>query len=409
MSVYSVAANALSLSEARRPLRFLGGACKMWGALPMLCHAALAALATAPGAVAAAAVASPTAAASASSPTRMLLPSWSAPKPDGTRLQGYAKIRNLTDHVVYRPESTDEGLYNHAAMIMYHAGTITVSWKNAPSQEDTPGQRVLFSQTTDGVAWSKAEVLFPTMDSKQAPSAQFAGPFAVLNGRLYASASPAVIGDGDAQGAQFCQWPDGLDTRNCNCPGCGGKQPKGLLMLRQVQPGGVLGPVFWGTKFGPPHQYKDVAKAAGVKPLAEMDVQTQADVKALAASHGIPAGHFQPPCSSNDTGSGTLKCEACPNGCQIYSDSPKSSRLANERAYYPLPGGTADVQLFRAHSGTLWGSVRGNISAGQEGWSAVAETTIPNDNSNLNAGVLPGKAMAKAKPNHHCCLLCSLR
>jgi hypothetical protein len=32
-----------------------------------------------------------------------------------------------------------------------------------------------------------------------------ARPFAVLNGRLYASASPAIVADGDAQGAQFCQ------------------------------------------------------------------------------------------------------------------------------------------------------------------------------------------------------------
>ena len=103
----------------------------------------------------------------------------------------------------------------------------------------------------------------------------------VLNGRLYASASPAIVADGDArehqragmlrsyatlkkrlrnaravrncpgwstpsqlhrtepgavfaEGAQFCQWPDGLEPRNCNCPGCGGKQPAGLLMLRCV-------------------------------------------------------------------------------------------------------------------------------------------------------------------------------
>ena len=78
---------------------------------------------------------------------------------------------------------------------------------------------MLFSQSADGVTWSKAALLFPSMDTASTPSAQFAGPFAVLNGRLYASASPAVIADGDAQGAQYCQFPDGLDPRNCNCPG----------------------------------------------------------------------------------------------------------------------------------------------------------------------------------------------
>ena len=51
-----------------------------------------------------------------------------------------------------------EGRYNHAAMLMYHQGVITVSWKNAPLHEDTPGQRVLYSQTTDGASWTKAAV-----------------------------------------------------------------------------------------------------------------------------------------------------------------------------------------------------------------------------------------------------------
>ena len=47
------------------------------------------------------------------------------------------------------------------------------------------------------------------------------------------------------------------------------------------------------------------------------------------------ANGFVPPCNSSDTGTGTLKCEACPNGCQVYSLSPKEpDRLANERAYY---------------------------------------------------------------------------
>ena len=63
-----------------------------------------------------------------------------------------------------------------------------------------------------------------------------------------------------------------------------------------------------------------------------------------------------------------------------------------------------DVQLFRAHSNTLWASVRGHIAAGQTAWSAVIETDIPNDNSNLNAGVLPGGAgvflLSNAAPAH---------
>jgi hypothetical protein len=237
-------------------------------------------------------------------------------------------------------------MYNHAAMIMYHDGVITVSWKNAPLQEDTEGQRVLFSQSTDGKAWTKAKILFPNMTSRNTASAQFAGPFAVLNGRLYASASPAIVADGDAQGAQFCQWPDGLEPRNCNCPGCGGKQPPGLLMLREVKGAGELGFVFWGTAQGPPPAYSEASKRNRVKALSEMDRQTKADVEVLVG-HGAGDG-FEPPCKSS---TGTLKCEACPNGCQNYSLSSVSKGLSNERAYYPLPPfdkPTSDVQLFRA-------------------------------------------------------------
>ena len=138
--------------------------------------------------------------------------------------------------------------------------------------------------------------------------------------------TPAVIADGDAQGGQFCLWPDGLDPRNCATPDRPGTQPKGrslvapvlsrvlfvladgirldstivnllvthdpppththtlthtmhgagLLMLREVG-GGVeapLGDVFWVSNT-PPSVFKEAATANGVKSLHEMDAQTQ--------------------------------------------------------------------------------------------------------------------------------------
>ena len=93
--------------------------------------------------------------------------------------------------------------------------------------------------------------------------------------------------------------------------------------------------VFWGTKDGPPKEYEAISKAKAVKELSAMDQQTQADVR-LLDGRGVADG-FQPPCNTSDTGSGTLKCEACPNGCQIYDLTPKKpARLANERAYCKL-------------------------------------------------------------------------
>ena len=97
----------------------------------------------------------------------------------------------------------EDGMYNHAAMLQYFDAAIHLSWKNAPEEEDTPGQRVLYSSSSDGTSWSKAQVLFPNMSTDTTPVAQFAGPFATLNGHLYASATPAIIADGDAQGRCF--------------------------------------------------------------------------------------------------------------------------------------------------------------------------------------------------------------
>ena len=70
-----------------------------------------------------------------------------------------------------------------------------------------------------------------------------------------------------------------------------------------------------------------------------MDGRTRGDVAPLTGAHGVPAGSFVPPCSTSDTGTGTLKCEACPGGCQIYNDSSVTLGLANERAYFPRAGG----------------------------------------------------------------------
>lgn len=311
------------------------------------------------------------------------MPFWGTHKPDGSALQGYKKYRNATDSAIYLPQSDKDGWYNHGAMITYYKGSIIVSWKNAPKKEDTPGQRVLYSTSSDGVHWTSAAVLFPNMSTSATPSAQFAGPFAVLNGRLYASATPSIISDGDAQGAQFCLWPDGLDPRNCATPDRPGSQPPGLLMMRRVN-ADSLGDAFW--VYTPPAAYKQAAAANGVKLLADMDDETQKDVAELVG--GGASDGFQTPCD-NGKDSGTLKCEACKGGCQVYSSPGTVGHgIANERAHYRVPKSKADVILFRSHSDTLWASVRLDGDT-QANWSAIAQTTIPNDNSNLNAGELP--------------------
>ena len=134
-----------------------------------------------------------------------------------------------------------------------------------------------------------------------------------------------------------------------------------------------------------------------------MDTSVQADIATLGAQEvGVPC---QP------AGSGTLKCEACAGGCQLYNDLPftppqedsthkststdrshPSSVIGNERTHYVVPPGNnaslPDVILYRSGSNPfLFASVR--HSPGQASWPAPVATNIPNDESNLNAGSLP--------------------
>jgi hypothetical protein len=145
--------------------------------------------------------------------------------------------------------------------------------------------------------------------------------------------------------------------------------------------------------------FANASEARGVKLLMDMDAQTRADIGTLTAAPAAAPAHL--PCEPD--GSGTLKCEGCVGGCQDY-DAPgnKGLRLANERTHYVTPDGAAragaaagvaagaaagdDVILYRSHAHALHCSVR---RAGSKAWSTTKLTSVPNCNSNINAGVLP--------------------
>jgi hypothetical protein len=143
------------------------------------------------------------------------------------------------------------GTYNHAAMIDYHNGIFFAAWKNGPLAEDKSGQRILYSQSADGVNWTpvdggEASILFPNMTTSARAAALFVGPPIHINGRQYVGASPGQP-TGAADGAQFCLWPDPLDIngkdhiRNCGPPAEGhkskGKQYPHILLMREVKKG----------------------------------------------------------------------------------------------------------------------------------------------------------------------------
>ena len=293
------------------------------------------------------------------------LPKWTAPHGDPSKpLGGWKTVPGASFVNIYNA-TTEIGTYNHAAMITFGSEIsdpkplFTLSWKNSPKDEDSPGQRILYSQSFDGQDWTAtntgSNILFPNMSTSSNPAALFAGPFIWLNDHLYASASPT----------QFCLFPD---------------QYQDVLLLRRVFTNmtDVFGPIFWAT-YPPPSLFKEASLINGILNLTEVDTTTKDDIALL-----IPTQ--QQPCIKNSS-----KCEACAFGCQ---DWKKAGNVGNERTHYTIPGSpngqnsNQDVLLYRTKSNILSASIRTepNIDA----WSSPSQTTnIPNDNSNINTGALP--------------------
>jgi hypothetical protein len=254
-------------------------------------------------------------------------------------------------------------------MIQYYQEILIAAWKNSPRDEDAPGQRVLWSFSRDGSVWTpqvagSVEPLFPNMSTNSNPAHLFAEPFVILNGHLYAAASPK----------QFCLYPD---------------QYQDQLLLRRVRvtdSNVTLGSLFWAAP-GIPPGFDDASRANSVRCLPEMDPETRQDVALLTPN--APA----PPCLGNYSSEHISKCEACLGACQAWSVAEKQD-LANERTHFLVqtPGAAesglaTEVLLYRSREHELYASTR--IGGPDGEWSDIVQTGIPDIDSNINAGTLP--------------------
>ncbi|MCE5310337.1 MAG: exo-alpha-sialidase [Acidobacteriales bacterium] len=73
--------------------------------------------------------------------------------------------------------------YSHHPHITYAFGAFLAMWSSGIEREDRPGQRILWSRSADGMAWSKPEIL---LECPEPPWRLTAGGWATANGRLYA-------------------------------------------------------------------------------------------------------------------------------------------------------------------------------------------------------------------------------
>ena len=325
-------------------------------------------------------------------------PRWTAPQPDPHQpLGGYPKLRHLSraevlhggKHPLPGSDAGRIGSYNHNVMIDFLVGDgggfVTV-WKNGMTDEDSNGQRLLYSRSPDATNWTVPNIFIPNITTPGHPLTMEPGPCIHARGRLYCGGSPGFHNtshDSSAQGSQFCLWPDPLNPRNCGPPSNVEVHYNSSLLLREIRRDGKLGPMFWAAPAAPT-QFESATAAFNIPALPQMDPQTRADLASVDAS--FAAG--ETPC--DELRDGTLKCEACRGGCQIWDTISFDIGMSNERTHYVLPQSKGMQEMILYRSGkthTLWASKRNGTS--QEGWSPVVETDIPNDKSNLNAGPLP--------------------
>jgi len=276
----------------------------------------------------------------------------------------------LSSREVYHA-STEHGTYNHAVMMDWHENNMLLTWKNSPKDEDSPGQRVLYSQSADGANWTATDgknVMFPSVSTDKNPAALFAAPTVILNGTRYASASPK----------QFCLWPPPIESP---------------VVMRKVSSEipAKLGPMFWLAE-SIPAGFEDASTREGIQALPAMDGDTQHDMALLSKTGTLP-------CDTAETS----KCEACREECDyplrpppkldiLRSDHEVVSVLhgdlggGGEYTRYTVPNSTEEIILHRTKSHKFAFTHR--TAVGQP-WSNQSETEIPDARSNLNAGSLP--------------------
>jgi len=85
---------------------------------------------------------------------------WDAGMPQADRPDaGFPQLESAVHVPIFEP-TKEEGAYNHHPSVAFHHGRFHAFWSNHSAGEDGPGERVLYSQSTDGRAWTEPQVLF---------------------------------------------------------------------------------------------------------------------------------------------------------------------------------------------------------------------------------------------------------
>ena len=117
---------------------------------------------------------------------------WKAQMPinDRQNAAGFPVLNNAEHHLVWAPRSRAEGAYNHYACLIFHNGHFYAMWGNHEFGEDGPGQRILYSISTDAITWTPATELFaapgPVLPASESGIHLKPDRWVKVEGKLYA-------------------------------------------------------------------------------------------------------------------------------------------------------------------------------------------------------------------------------
>jgi hypothetical protein len=293
------------------------------------------------------------------------LPQWAGPDLDPfLPLGGIPLAANVTAVNIFRVVPPF-GTFNTIPRVDFHERQFLVSWQNKyltnTSLPITSIFNIYYSQSMDGETWTPTDgtnILFPSLmftGNNPPYSATLApAPTLHINGSFYAACTVAF---------SFSLYPDPYQNLS-------------VLLLRQINTPGLdnFGQMFWAWD-SIPAGFENASKQYNIVPVSQMDAQTQADIATLSNWSVLPCG---------SASTGTLKCEACVNGCLQSMTLPDVTGLPS---HYQVPNSASDMILYSSTAGKDYISASTRASPSST-WSTPVVTTFPDANQNRDAGVL---------------------
>ncbi len=154
---------------------------------------------------------------------------WTVEKATGPGTAAGFRLVEGTEHVELMRVTPETGTYSHHAHILHDSHRFYATWSNHLCREDGPGQRVLFSTSSDGQQWTEPAECFPPLSPVLANSDRpslvlTANGLHLVEGTVYAVAGVNACGPGFG--------------RKYGSRACYGN------LARSIGPDGTLGPLF---------------------------------------------------------------------------------------------------------------------------------------------------------------------